>query len=315
MKRLRDLKNRILKELSKRENFERAYNRGIDYYNKKMYLEALNCFNRAAEKPNAQPQVYYNLALSYQYLNNYDRAITTYNKFLSLRANDYDGLYNLALIYYRQEKYEKAVELFEKCLELKKDEDGIKALVLAYIGQKESHKAIELSEKLYNSDEPISLYYTIAKVFESKNSINKDYTFVDTAIEMYLKMLSTNPEDFDALLSLSISYAKKGAWESSVVFCEKAISKNPKSYEANNQMGLVHYCCNNIEAAIKYYETALKLKPSSDYRIYSNLAYAYEKQGERQKAINLFKKLLSKFPNCPAAEEIKNHMRILKASL
>lgn len=306
--------DKLLKIIYTGRNFEFFYNKGVDFYNKKKYDKAVQFFKFALDRPQVQPQVYYNLALTYQYMKKYDRAIVTYNKFLELRPNDYDGLYNLALTYYSLEKYQKATELFEKCMAIKKDEDGVKALILSYLEENQVQKAIDFAEEVIQEGEKgLKLYYSIAKVFETKNFLNKDFTYIDTAIEMYAKITQLDPKNFDAYLSISICYAKRGEWQQSVDFCKKAIATNPKSYEANNQMGLVYYCCNQITESIKYYETALKLKPEGDYKIYSNLAYAYEKMGEKRKAVKIFSQLIKKFPQYPAKNEIKNHLRILKA--
>lgn len=304
-----------IKEKFKREldSFESFYNRGIDFFAKKDYEKAINYFKLASETPDSKPQAYYNLGLSYQSIKDYDRAIINYNKFLLLCPTDYDGLYNLGLIYYLLENYSKAIEFFEKGIAVKKEEAGLKALVLAYLCKNETQKAIDLAEEIYKIPENgLDLYYSIAKVFENKNSFNKDFTFLDVANQMYLKIVQDYPEYFNAYLSISICYAKKGEWENSVEFCKKAIEANPKSYEANNQMGLVYYCCDEIKEAVKFYETALKLKPNGDYKIYSNLGYAYEKIGAKGKAIKIFSQLVSKFPQCPAKDEIKNHLRVLK---
>lgn len=295
------------------KNFESYYNSGVDAYSRQDYDDAINLFELALGQENIKPQVYYNLALTYQCTKDYDRAIVTYHKFLELNPDDYDGLYNLALTYYTKENYQKAVEFFEKCVEIRKDQDSIKSLVLSYLNNNEIQKAIDFAEKII--DEPkigIDLYYEIAQVFEHKNTLTKDYTYIDIAIKMLNKILERNPKHFDAYLMKSICYAKKGEWENSVEFCKKAIEENPKSYEANNQMGLVFYCKNEVKEAIKYYEEALKLKPKGDFKVYSSLGYAYEKIGKYDKAIKIFSQLIGKFPHCPAKDEIKNHLRILK---
>lgn len=295
------------------KSFEFFYNEGVDAYGKQDYEKAVKYFKLAAEQPEVRPQVYYNLALTYQCTKEYDRAIVTYNNFLELSPQDYDGLYNLALVYYTKENFSKAIEFFEKCIELKVEEDSVKALALTYLSNNEMQKAIDFAQKILDNEENgINLYYAIAKVFENKNSLNKDFTYIDKAIELYSKIIAKDPNYFDAYLSISICYAKKGEWENSVEFCKKALEVNPKSYEANNQMGLVYYCCNEVKKAVDYYETALKLKPEGDYKIYSNLGYAYEKIGQYDEAVKIFTQFVSKFPHCPAKDEIKNHLRILK---
>lgn len=308
------IKEYIGEKFLKGKKFEFFYNLGIDFYGKKDYENAVKYFKFAIEQQEVKPQVYYNLALTYQYMKDYDTAVSTYNKFLELVPEDYDGLYNLALTYQMKENHPKAIELFEKAVAIKKEEDGIKMLVSAYLNQNEVQKAIDFAEELFKLPENgDKLYYVVAKIFECKNSFSKEFTFIDKAIEMYSKLVEKDAQNFEAYLSISICYAKKGEWENSVTYCQKALDTNPKSYEANNQMGLVYYCFNDIKEAIKYYEIALKLNPSKDYKIYSNLGYAYEKVGQTGKAIKIFSQLVSKFPNCPAKDEIKNHLRILKS--
>lgn len=308
------IKEYIGEKFLKGKKFEFFYNLGIDFYGKKDYENAVKYFKLAIEQQEVKPQVYYNLALTYQYMKDYDTAVSTYNKFLELVPDDYDGLYNLALTYQMKENLPKAIELFEKAIAIKKEEDVVKMLVSAYLAQNETQKAIDFAEELFTIPENgDKLYYVVAKLFEGKNSFSKEFTFIDKAIEMYTKIVEKDPQNFEAYLSISICYAKKGEWENSVNFCQKALDTNPKSYEANNQMGLVYYCFNDIKEAIKYYEIALKLNPNKEYKIYSNLGYAYEKVGQTGKAIKIFSQLVSKFPNCPAKDEIKNHLRILKS--
>lgn len=302
-----------ISELIGKNGFEYFYNTGIDYFSKKDYENAINYFKSAISQKDVKPQVYYNLALSYQSIKNYDLAIVSYNKFLELNKNDYDGLYNLALTYYLKDNYTKSIEFFEKCVEIKKDEEGIKSLITAYLSDNEMQKAIDFAQGLLEMpNNGIKLYYFAAKAFENKNSFGREFIYLDYAIEMYSKIIEKDPMFFDAYISKSISYAKKGEWENSVSFCQKALDVNPKSYEANNQMGLVYYCCNELKEAIKYYEAAINLKPTGDYKIYSNLGYAYEKIGQKDRAIKTFTDLVGKFPQCPAKDEIKNHLRILK---
>jgi len=309
-----EIKKFLAKKFLSTKSFKELYNIGVDAYAKQNYQTAITYFKAAVERSDAKPQAYYNLALSYQREKDYDRAIVTYSKFLAVYPDDYDGLYNLGLTYYQKENYEKAIEFFEKCVLIKNDEDGIKSLVICYLNQDEPQKAVDFSQQIFElPNVGTDLYYSIAKVVENKNSFNKDFKYIDMAIGMYQKIVEKDPKYFNAYLSISICYAKKGEWEQSVEYCKKAIEANPKSYEANNQMGLVFYCREEVKEAVKYYEQALNLKPDGDFKIYSNLGYAYEKIGQYDKAVKIFSQLVSKFPKCPAKDEIKNHLRILKS--
>jgi len=309
---LSNLKNLVKKKFFKPKKFDFYYNLGIDFYDKKNYEQAIQSFQTALEQDDVKSQVYYNLALSYQCLKNYTKAIAIYDRFLEQNPADYDGIYNLALTYYLNENYTKAVEFFEKSIELRQEEDNVRGLALAYLAQKEMQKTVDFADDLLNIPNlGLKLYATVAKVFENRNEF-KDFTYTDQAIGMYFKMIARNSTDFNSYLSLSFCFAKKGEWEHSVEFCEKALETNPESYEANDQMGLVYYCCGETQKAVDYYEIALKLKPEGDYKVYSNLGYAYEKLGQKEKAIKIFSKLLKKFPQCPPVDEIKRYMLALK---
>lgn len=313
MSKLTLIRDYIEDKLLSGKKFNFFYNKGIDFYSKKDYENAIKNFHSALEQKEIKPQVYYNLALTYQSMKNYDKAIVTYNKFLELNPQDYDGLYNLALVYYTKQDYINAVEYFHKCFSIQSEEDAAKMLTQSYLAQNKMQEALDFAEEISKIPEKgLNLYFAIAKVFENKNSFSKEFTFIDKALEIYSKILEIDPSFFDAYLSISICYAKKGEWRESVNYCEKALETNPKSYEANNQMGLVYYCCDEIKEAVQYYETALKLNPNKDYKIYSNLGYAYEKLGKNSEAAKVFSQLVNKFPNCPARDEIKNHLRILK---
>lgn len=298
---------------AKKNTFEAFYNSGIDSFNRKDYEKAIKFFKQALEQEHVRPQVYYNIGLTYQSMNDYDLAVVSYKKFLEANPEDYDGLYNIALAYFKLGNYPKAIEYFKRCLETKSEEDVIKALVIAHLSNNEIQEAYDLAFSVLNTrKDGLDLFYQLAKIFENKNVNGKDFTLIDKAIVMYLKIIEHNSKYFDAYLQISICFAKKGEWEMSVEFCNKALEMKPDSYEANNQMGLVHYCSGEVKKAINFYETAMKLKPDGDYKVYSNLAYAYEKVNKYDKAINIFTKMISKFPDFPAKEEIKNHLRVLK---
>lgn len=298
---------------TKKNTFEAFYNSGIDSFNRKDYEKAIKFFKQALEQEHVRPQVHYNIGLTYQSMKDYDLAVASYKKFLEANPEDYDGLYNIALAYYKLNNHPKAIEYFKICLETKSEDEVVKALVKAYLGNNQVQEAYDLALSVLNvNKDKLDLFYQLARVFENKNANGKDFTLIDKAIEMYLKVIEHDSKYFDAYMQISICFAKKGEWEMSVEFCNKALEVNPKSYEANSQMGLVYYCCDETKKAINYFETALKLKPEGDYKVYSNLAYAYEKMAKYDKAIKLFTQLINKFHEFPAKEEIKNHLRVLK---
>lgn len=298
----------------KMSSFEAYYTKGLESYSKKKYQDAVTYFKNALTKKNIQHKIHYNLALAFQQLNKNEEAIEEYLVFLEHFPYDYSGLFNLGLIYYNQKDYVNAETYFERSYAIKCEESNVRALTKAYLHNEDLQKVLRLSESVLNSPKFKECYYIIANVLETKHYLMKDFTYVNHALEMYLKLFEKCPEHFEAVLAAAVCYSKKGDWANSVKYAKISLDINPQSFDANNLLGLLYYCLNDIKNSIDFYEKAFSLKPAKDYKIYSNLAYAYEKNKEIEKAINLFKEMLRTFSNLPDKKDIQAHVRILQKS-
>ncbi len=293
----------------KMSTFDAYFTRGGELYNEKKYNLAVEFFKIALRQSNAENYAYYNLALAYQQLNFDDKALENYKIFLESYPTDQNSLYNVALIHYKKEEFEEAVKYFAESFKYKQDEANVKALAETYMQLGDTEKASELAEYIFNSDCNKKLAMLVAKIFESKEHLANDFSLTQKALDIYLKLLELQPGNFDAALAASVAYSKMGDWENAISYCNLAIEMKPKSYDANSQMGLVLYCSDNMPESIAYYERAMKIK--KDYKIHINLAYAYEKAGQIEDAIQLFKETLTRFTNFPQKEEVRKHVRQL----
>lgn len=293
----------------KMSTFDAYFTRGGELYNEKKYQLAVEFFKIALRQSNAESYAYYNLALAYQQLGLDDKALENYKRFLEDYPNDQNSLYNVALIHYKRNEFEEAVNFFAQSFKYKQDEANVKALADTYMQIGDTEKASELAEYIFNSDCNKKYAMLVAKVFEAKEHLANDFSLTQKALDIYLRLLELQPGNFDAALAASIAYSKMGNWEQAITYCNLAIELKPKSYDANSQMGLVLYCSDNMPECIAYYERAMKIK--KDYKIFLNLAYAYEKAGKIDDAIQLFKETLTKYTNFPQKEEVRKHVRQL----
>ena len=293
----------------KMSTFDAYFTRGGELYNEKKYQLAVEFFKIALRQSNAESYAYYNLALAYQQLGLDDKALENYKRFLEDYPNDQNSLYNVALIHYKRNEFEEAVNFFAQSFKYKQDEANVKALADTYMQIGDTEKASELAEYIFNSDCNKKYAMLVAKVFEAKEHLANDFSLTQKALDIYLRLLELQPRNFDAAFAASIAYSKMGNWEQAITYCNLAIELKPKSYDANSQMGLVLYCSDNMPECIAYYERAMKIK--KDYKIFLNLAYAYEKAGKIDDAIQLFKETLTKYTNFPQKEEVRKHVRQL----
>ena len=304
------LKVKIKQIREKMSTFDAYFTKGLELYDAKKYKLAIEFLKIALSQSNAQSFANYNLALTYQQINNNEDALIYYEKFLEHYPKDKSALYNTALIYFDKEDYKEASKYFFKCFEQEQSKENVIALTKCYVQLENISKLNDLIEYIFNSNCKNDCALEVAKIIENGYAI-KNPEMLDFALDVYSKLLQEDNKNFDAALAISIVYSKKGDWKNAIDYCEKALELNPKSYEANNQMGLTYYCAEEMDSCIYYYEKAFKLNPKTDYKIYSNLAYAYEKIGKIEDAINLFKDLITKFPNCPIKDNIKEHTKKL----
>ena len=307
---LEKIKVKVKQIREKMSTFDAYYTKGLELYEEKKYKLAIDFFKKALSQSNAQEYANYNLALTYQHVENFDEALKYYDKFLEYYPEDRSALYNVATIHYNKEDYKTASKYFLKSFEQEQDEDTAVAITQCYLKTNDMSKIMDLTEYIFNSNCKNTCAFEIAKTVERQYNLKND-EILDYALNIYSRLYKNNDKYFDAVLAISLVYAQKGDWMNAIKYCEKALEINPKSYEANNQMGLTYYCAENMEMCLHYYEKAFQLNNKTDYKIYSNLAYAYEKVGKTEEAINLFKELVTKFPNCPTKDEIKEHTRQL----
>jgi adenylate cyclase len=92
-------------------------------------------------------------------------------------------------------------------------------------------------------------------------------------------------------------YLLKRQHDEAIKAGERAIELNPNGADAHAQLAIILRFSDKIESAIKLLERALRLNPIPQSYYYSNLAIAYQSNGQNEKAIEVAKKALSGTPD------------------
>ena len=80
---------------------------------------------------------------------------------------------------------------------------------------------------------------------------------------------------------------------------------NPLLAEQNINIGNFYFKKKNYIAAIQRYLEAIEYQPDS-VKAYEALARAYEKKGEKDNAIETYRKFIEKYPDSPQCSEFRN---------
>lgn len=140
-------------------------------------------------------------------------------------------------------------------------------------------------EKADKEPDNFDAQVSVAQMFARINNYEK-------AIPYFEKANKIKPDDFDTLVSLGNANFDARKWEDAQKWYEKALAIKADDVSVRTDLGVtfVERASPDYERAIKEFETALKTKDDNQAAIY-NLAIAYFKKGDMQKAQEIKKKV------------------------
>jgi len=181
-------------------------------------------------------------------------------------------------------RYEEALEAYEKALLCDDKSQFLKqslAVLLVRMDRKE--QAAALLEKIV-SDNPgdVDNRVLLAKVYRSMGSTDK-------AVDIYRQLLEMK-EDHDILLMLGSLYAQNKEYEKAQKILNRLIELEGDSYLAHYSLARLYRELQYYKKAAAAYEKALELNWFE--RLAYEVAEFYEEQGENEKAIALYNKII-----------------------
>ena len=114
---------------------------------------------------------------------------------------------------------------------------------------------------------------------------------INEAIEIYSKVLKTNPIDETALCGLAIVYQTDGKMDKTIDAYKKALQVNPFFFDAHYNLAIVYSSINQIDDAIAHLNKAINLN-NSDASIHNNLGVLYFKKNMCNDAKTCFESAL-----------------------
>ena len=94
----------------------------------------------------------------------------------------------------------------------------------------------------------------------------------------------------------TFTYIRNGVWQNSITLWADVVSKNPQSYRANHNLGVVLKEQGRHKEAIHYFSKALRIKPEFA-EIHNNLGFALMEQGRLKEATEYFSEALEINPD------------------
>ena len=114
---------------------------------------------------------------------------------------------------------------------------------------------------------------------------------INKAIEIYSRVLKTNPIDEAALCGLALVYQTDGKMDKTIDAYKKALQVNPSFFDAHYNLAIVYSSINQIDNAIAHLNKAINLN-NSDASVHNNLGVLYFKKNMCNDAKTCFESAL-----------------------
>jgi len=161
-------------------------------------------------------------------------------------------------------------------------------------GLKECIKRLDFKIQEY-SRKLLIMLYTIIIVAFSILTIRQNETW-RFPIKFYQLILKDNPKSFRANNELGIIYLTQNKYDTAILEFKKAIKTNPRFDQAYDNLGVTYDKMGNLEMAIKQHKQSLKLNPYNA-KTYNNLGNAYNKLNKYDQAIEAYQNALRLNPD------------------
>lgn len=257
------------------------YYRGLVYY--KIYQ------SKDERYKNLDPDPLKQAYLSFSKAKELDAAKRWEDELLFNMTRTSADYFNRGSAEYEQKKFAQSLESFETVIAIGK---------LPYINQLDSgaffNAALAAQEAGTNE---LKAAQAIQEAGPKENGIATANKYFDKAIEYYKKSIDLNWGGPDVFHYLAEIYLAKGDSAAALKSYEAGIAKYPKK-TANLYIALINYYLGkkDLLTGFNYIEKALELD-STNVTLWEVYGSALEKRGDKDKAIEAFKKMIAINPN------------------
>ena len=134
-------------------------------------------------------------------------------------------------------------------------------------------------------------HYNLAVVYqylaEAAKVVEKADGYLREAVDVYLRAVTLDPDDFDTNLNLSACYFSLGKHALAEKYCKAAIAIKPDSPQAYSNLGVIYDSQGRVYQAIKAYKDSLELDVHQP-KLLMNLGATYMRQSRLTQALQAF---------------------------
>jgi tetratricopeptide (TPR) repeat protein len=141
-----------------------------------------------------------------------------------------------------------------------------------------------------------NLGVTYQVLAQAAKALEEVENYLKRAVEVYVRAITLQPDDFDSHLNISACYFQLGEVELADKYCRQAIAIDPNSAKAYGNLATIQESQGNLYEAIKAYKACLE-QDMHQPEVLMNLGSAYMRQGRLKAAMRTFQQAGKEDPN------------------
>ena len=143
---------------------------------------------------------------------------------------------------------------------------------------------------------------TYQRLARAARAVEKAHECLRRAVQIYLRAIALEPEDFETNLNISACYFQLGKYDLAEQYCKAAIKIEPDDPHAHSNLGIIYDSQNKLYDAIREYKVSLEFDTNQP-KLLVNLGSTYMRQNRLKGAIHAFEIAIKLEPNDPVPWE------------
>ena len=175
--------------------------------------------------------------------------------------------FNEAFEFHKLGKLDEAEKLYLQIIEYSENAEVYNLLGLINLQKFRLNQAEDYIQKAISISPDPYFYENLAKVYLEKSETTK-------AVELFLELLKTEPNNYDYIFSIAAAYKKADDINNAIKYYKQATELDPNNPDAFFNLGLIYNRLSEPQEAIKYYERAIELRPDdTETRYFTGVTY------------------------------------------
>ncbi|MFB0564589.1 MAG: tetratricopeptide repeat protein [Candidatus Aminicenantaceae bacterium] len=233
----------------------------------------------------------------YSLINEPNRALSYLEKVVKSKPDNIEAHAHLASVYTKLRSYESAVSSYKKVIQLdEKRDDAHYGLGLTYVKMRRPNDAVSPLKKA------VDLNPNNMEGYYELGSVYEDLRDFAKAAEMYEDYINLKPETMWAgYLRLGLCRAELGQFEEAIAAFKEALKEKPVDVKINYNLAEAYYKSKQYDKAAEAYNKLMQINPEQATTYYGKKVKMYDEAGMFDNAIEAAKQVCELNPESELA--------------